>query len=336
MQIPTKIAVIIVTYQSEEHIQACLSSLLQAEPDRHLSLIVIDYASPDETVARTVHMQERLSQPRIDFTLIQNSRNLGFTRAVNQGLSRRPPAAAVLFLNPDTRLPAGSLATLLEKLYARPAVGVIAPQLRYPPSSAPDRVARHEQNTVTLQEVIQASCRRFPTYRDLVFEFTGLSRVFRRSAVFNRWKMGDFDHRSPREVDQPQGACLLARPEVVEQVGEWDENFAIFFSDVDWCRRVWQAGWKIRFEPEVHVYHAQGASVNQVRPKAIWSSHISFWHYFRKYGHSRMDRLVNTIAGPLFILSAGIRILGCYLRLPYHYAVSPSGQSRAEKAEKLT
>jgi GT2 family glycosyltransferase len=199
----------------------------------------------------------------------------------------------VLFLNPDTILPPASLAALLEKLFAFPDAGVIAPQLIH-------RDGR-----------IQLSCRRFPTHRDLFCELSGLSRLFPDSPDLNRWKMGEFDHRRAAEVDQPQGACLLARPEVLKQVGGWDERFPIFFSDVDWCRRVWENGWKIRFEPAVQIVHAQGVSVRQVRAAAIWSSHVSCWRYLRKHENNRREHWLNLIFGPLLLLAAGARIIPC-------------------------
>jgi GT2 family glycosyltransferase len=126
--------------------------------------------------------------------------------------------------------------------------------------------------------------------------------------------MGDFDHRTATEVDQPQGACLLARPEVVDQVGRWDERFPIFFSDVDWCRRVWEKGWKIRFEPSVRIIHAQGVSVKQVRAAAIWSSHLSFWRYLRKHKRRWWEKLLNGLWGLLLLLAASLRVILCFVR----------------------
>jgi GT2 family glycosyltransferase len=120
--------------------------------------------------------------------------------------------------------------------------------------------------------------------------------------------MGDFDHRSALEVDQPQGACLLAKSEVVTQVGLWDERFPIFFSDVDWCRRVRQQGWKIRFEPAVRVIHEQGISVRQVLPSAVWSSHLSFWRYLRKYEKHWWEKMLNWPCGLLLMLTASLRV----------------------------
>ncbi|MGH7494396.1 MAG: glycosyltransferase family 2 protein [bacterium] len=295
---PGEVFIIIVTYQSADHIQACLASLPQAGVEKKLTILVVDNGSSDGTPALLAEGVHALAQPRVTCSVICNRENSGFTRALNQGLSQRPAGAAVLFLNPDTILPPDSLTALLQALYVDQRTGVVAPQLRFPPASS---------------RVIQPSCRRFPTYWDLFCEFTGLTMLFPRWRPFNRWKMGDFDHCSPREVDQPQGACLLARPEVVTQLGAWDERFPLFFSDVDWCRRVWQAGWTIRFEPGVFVWHTRGASVNKNKPAAIWSSHVSFWRYFRKWRRSLLDEILSHVVGLLLLLAACWRILWHFL-----------------------
>ncbi len=297
--LPNQLALIIVTYQSGQHIQACLTSLPLAEPHRRLHLLLVDNASRDDTREQIQAALESFPVERTSYKLIYNEANLGFTHAVNQALAHAPQRTPVLFLNPDTELPPQSLAVLLEKLYADEGAGVVAPQLRYP------------ANANSTDEAIQASCRHFPAYADLFFEFTGLARLFPHSPLFNRWKMGGFDHRTRRAVDQPQGACLLARPEVITQVGLWDELFPLFFSDVDWCRRVWQAGWKIYFEPEVTVFHEQGASVKQTRPRAIWSSHVSFWRYFRKWRASWRDEILSLVVAPVLLLAALVRIVLC-------------------------
>jgi GT2 family glycosyltransferase len=294
--LPNTVAIIIVTFQNAEQIADCLQSLSQAEPQRRVYLFLIDNASTDGTLEIINKTIAVLPRSRFHIELTTNARNVGFTRAVNQGLERcaevcHAKNTPVLFLNPDTILPPTSLAALLEKLYAFSDSGVVAPQLVY----ADGR--------------IQSSCRRFPRHGDLFCELFGLSRLFSASKFFNRWKMGDFDHDGAAEVEQPQGACLLARPEVVNQVGWWDERFPIFFSDVDWCQRVWEKGWKIRFDPSVRIIHAQGVSVRQVRAAAIWSSHVSFWRYLRKHENHWRGKLLNLISGPLLVIAALIRMI---------------------------
>lgn len=299
--IPTTIAIIIVTFQNVSEISECLQSLLHADPERRLELILIDNASTDGTREMIQTTIKTLPPSRFSIELILNKANLGFTRAVNQGLAHyfAQPGhknAPVLFLNPDTILPSVSLAALLKKLYAFPEAGVIAPQLIH-----------HNGE-------IQLSCRRFPTHWDLFCELSGLSRLFPHSAILNRWKMGGFDHRHAAEVEQPQGACLLAKAEVMQQVSWWDEQFPIFFSDVDWCRRVWSSGWKIRFEPSVQIIHAQGVSVRQAQIAAIWSSHVSFWRYFRKHETGWRKKFLNLLFGPLLVIAAMLRMMPHFIR----------------------
>lgn len=221
---------------------------------------MIDNASTDDTCERvhrfaTQHrLQDRLYCHR-------NPKNVGFTAALNQAISRAS-APFVLILNPDTVLPPNALPSLTSILEQHPEVGALAPQLRYTDGR------------------IQPSCRRFPRHRDVYFSIFGLDRLFLRSGFFNRWKMGDFDHDQIRDVEQPQGACLLTRRDVITTIGLWDERYPMFFSDVDWCRRVWAAGYRILFTPEVVVMHHRGKSVRAERPAMILSSHRSFIRYF--------------------------------------------------------
>ncbi len=299
--LPAQIAIIIVTFQNVREISECLHSLHQADSTRRVNLFLIDNASTDGTDALIDHAVKTLPASRFRLDLIFNETNLGFTRAVNQGLARywaqpEHETTPVLFLNPDTILPPGSLAELVNKLYALPDTGVVAPQLMHRDGK------------------IQLSCRRFPTHWDLFCELSGLSRLFPDSPRLNRWKMGGFDHRHAAEVEQPQGACLLARPEVVNRIGGWDERFPIFFSDVDWCRRVWANGWKIRFEPAVQIIHTQGVSVRQVQAAAIWSSHVSFGRYFRKHETGWREKFLNMLFEPLLWATAFLRMIPTYLK----------------------
>jgi len=301
---PDALAVIMVTFQNAGEIADCLRSLIAAEPQRQVRLYLIDNASTDGTRQIIDATINNLPPARFQVDLILNDENLGFTRAVNQGLARYFVLPAnhevpVLFLNPDTILPPDSLAELLKRLYAFPDVGVMAPQL----------VHRDGQ--------IQPSCRRFPTHWDLFCELSGLSRLFPDSPKLNRWKMGAFDHQYAAEVEQPQGACLLARPETIKQVGRWDERFPIFFSDVDWCKCVRERGWKIRFEPSVQIIHAQGASVRQVRAAAIWSSHASFRRYLRKHEKNIWEKILNWLCSPLLVFAALVRMIPYSIKRTY-------------------
>jgi len=290
---PGMISVVMVTYQNVAEIGECLNSLHLAS-SHPLQILIADNASTDGTREMLQENLARLATSERTYQLFLQITNLGFTRALNL-LLPRVNGEMTLFLNADTKWLDGRLDGLAEQLFATPEVGVVAPQLL------------NDDGTV------QPSCRRFPKHRDLFFEMSGLSALFPSSGYFNGWKMGDFDHATARDVDQPQGACLLARHEVIEQVGLWDERFPMFFSDVDWCRRVWQAGWRIRYVPEVKVVHHQGISVHQRRPAMIWTSHRSFFDYFWKYRRDWRGRMLNVLAGGALLIAAICRIVAYYL-----------------------
>ncbi len=276
---------VVVTYQSEDDISACLSSLHAAARGLSLRVLVVDNASTDATLEK---LQTTVREGEIACRLIKNRCNVGFTRAVNQAAAF-VKAEYVLFLNPDVVLEHDTLKKLFAVLQQRPAIGVIAPQLRNPDGS------------------VQPSCRRLPRRRDVLYAALGLSTLFPRSAEFNGWKMGDFDHRRERVVAQPQGAFLLCRTRVLEDVGLWDEGFPMFFSDVDWCARVAAKGYAILFAPEARAVHGKGNSVNRRRPEMIITSHRSFIRYFWKYGRGIVWIIPNLTVSMLLLVSGAVR-----------------------------
>ncbi|HEX9654640.1 MAG TPA: glycosyltransferase family 2 protein [bacterium] len=288
-----ELSVVIVTFNNKSEIGGCLSALLEELQGSRWQLTVIDNCSEDGTRKILEEIFPKILNCELE--LICNDDNIQFTRALNQGL-KKSAGDYILILNPDTRVRRSSIGILKKSLRDNPHVGVTAPQL------------------LNANGAVQPSCRRFPRRRDVLFEVTGLSRLFKRSKVFNCWKMGDFDHLERRYVDQPQGACLFCRRDVLEVVGLWDEGFPMFFSDVDWCRRVKSAGYEILFEPAAKVVHHKGASVYQRRPAMIWSSHRSFYRYFIKHDDRPEFFVANRLTGLVLLTSAVPRMFVAWLK----------------------
>ncbi len=297
------ISAIIVTYNNASHIKPCLQSFLSASKDLSAQIVIVDNHSTDQT--RPILMQFE-SMPHCHLELVLNDRNIFFTKALNLGLTRAR-GEAVLVLNPDTELQGGALRKMLDIVARDKQVGVVAPQL------------------LNADGTVQQSCRRFPRRRDVLSEIAGLSRLFPGSDRFNRWKMGDFDHLSQKSVEQPQGACLLFRRSALAEIGYWDERFEMFFSDVDWCKRVKSAGLNILFEPCAQVLHHKGASVRQARARMIWTSHRSFYHFFKK--HRRKFPVANEIFGAILFLTAVARI-AAQSGLDIYGAIRQAGHSQ--------
>ncbi len=287
------VSIVVVTFNNAAVIRRCLTTLSDAVESYSSELYIIDNNSVDGTVQilRNANTWKHLSFNHVE--KIYNPSNVGYTRGLNQGL-RKCRGRFVLMLNPDIIFTDNPFPKLFQCL-RKENVAVVSPQFRFPNGD------------------VQPSCRRFPAKRDVLFEFLGLSRILAASPFFNAWRMPDFDHRHSRDVPQPQGAFLLTRNSVLQAVGMPDEKLPMFFSDVDWCRRVIDSGRRIRFCAEAFVLHLQGASVRQKRAEMIVSSHRSFVAYFKKYDASVFDRMLTTTIHLLLLAATPLRLLATKL-----------------------
>ena len=226
-----------------------------------------------------------------NFIFFSNEKNEGFTKAVNQGVEIAG-GAYIFILNPDTQLTEGSVERLMKTISSDNTIGLVAPQLRFPGGS------------------IQYSCRRFPTFWNIFTEMTGLSRIFHRSKLFNGWKMGYFNHETERDADQPAGAALMVKKDLLDRLGGLDERFPMFFSDVDLCKRIKDMGKRIVFCSDAVVTHRGGSTTLGRRPGLIASSHLSLIKYFMKHHRRIVDFIPNWTIIFLLLVTLPFRIIG--------------------------
>lgn len=285
---PVDCSIVIVNYRTDDLLVECLESLGKAGESLQLEVIVVDNSGT--LVAGAFH--ERFPSVR----LVANPENVGFARAANQGihLSR---GRSVLCLNPDTIVHEGALATMVGYLDAHPAVGAAGARL------------------LESDGRLQYSCRRFPGYLTIFFgRYAVLTRLLPGNAASRDYLYLDWDHRSVREVDWVSGACLIVRREVLASVGGFDEDYFLFVEDMDWCRRIRDAGWSIVYLPDAVVTHHIGASRGPVPAWIVRARHRGMWRYVQKhFGAPWPARLV--IAAAL-ALRAGLLVAANALRRP--------------------
>jgi GT2 family glycosyltransferase len=262
------LSIIIVSWNTSALLDACLCALLAELKATYgedfaarVEVFVVDNDSADDS-ALMVSSKHQWA------ILIANKENLGFAKANNQAFALAK-GEYVLMLNPDTEVKPGALATLIDFFAAHPRAAVVAPQLLNTDGS------------------VQASCRQFPTFIGMLYELIGLSRMFpvnsARGQKFREYKMLDWNHDDERQVDQPEGACLMIKKTILEQVGMLDEGFFMLFEEVDWCYRVKKAGWEIWFTPRAQVVHHYGQSIKQVKVRMILSSHRGLYRFWHKH-----------------------------------------------------
>jgi GT2 family glycosyltransferase len=299
-----KLSIVVVTWNSAADIDACLDSINFGS---EFEVIVVDNASTDATL--------ELLRRHHHLRLIENASNLGYARANNQGI-KLATGEYILLLNPDTQVDLGTLDTLAGYLDEHPAVGAVAPRLISPDGST------------------QFSIRSLPTATSLFWELVGLASLFPKSRIFGRWKMQYFDYSRTAEVEQPMASCLMVRRAVLAggdmtelssngivsqagprtAIGGMDEEFPIFFNDVDLSKRMAEAGWKTFYLADARVVHRHGASTKQVRTKMITESHRSAFRYLRKHDHSCFFWLKAVVLLPLFEITSLLRVIAYRLR----------------------
>jgi len=228
-------------------------------------VVVVDNASADGSAAMVAE-----EFPQVN--LIASNENLGFAAGNNRAYSEAK-GEMIWLLNPDTELLPGSGSSLVLCLQSIPKAGAVASAL----------IDARDGS-------IQRSCRTFPSPGALWAEATGLARRFPRSHRFGFYKMGWWNYLDRRKVEQPMASSLLLRREAIEAAGGlFDEAFPIFFNDVDLCRRLWDSGWEIWFEPASRVRHWGGAATRQVRPAMIAESHWSMRLYYEKHYRGKIS-----------------------------------------------
>ena len=254
---PPHLSIIIVNWNVRELLQRALASIYASWGGQAgLDVIVVDNGSQDGSRAM---LRELYPHVR----LVANPGNLGFGRANNQGLALAQ-GDYVLILNPDTHIAGQALHEMVNYAAAHPDVGMIGPQLLWPDGST------------------QSSRRRFPTLPLLFLESTWLQSLAPRRWL-QHYYVADQPDDVTQDVDWITGAAMLTRHTVIEQIGGFDEDFFMYSEELDWCRRIKAAGWRVVYHPKAQIVHHEGKSSEQV----IAARHIYFQsskvHYARKY-----------------------------------------------------
>jgi GT2 family glycosyltransferase len=281
------LSVVVVNYKSREDLLECLESLKRDSGALSTEYLVVDNDSRDGS-------PEALALRFPGVRLVLNTENVGYARAVNQGIAATS-GDSVLIMNPDCEVRPGTLAALAGFLRQRPRTAIAAPRILNPDGT------------------LEFSARSFPDPLTFLFNrYSLLTRLFPANPYSRRYLLTDWDHRSVRDVDWVSGACMMVRREAIDRVGGMDETFFMFNEDVDWCRRMKLAGWAVSYVPAAEIVHHIGASRRRVAPRVIYARHRGMIHYFHK--HHPMNPVVAALADGLILARAGLMMAANALR----------------------
>ncbi len=250
--------ILIVNYNSTEALLKCLDSIFDTNGYIDVKVFVYDNNSHDDVDA-ILH-----KFPQID--LVKSPCNNGFARGVNCMLEKGR-APYVMLLNPDTIVFKGLFEKSLNYMDANQDVGIMGP-----------KVVNRDWST-------QGSARSFPSLHTALF---GRSSLLTRLFPNNRFSRAniltlDSDGKASIEADWVSGACMIARRKAMKDIGAMDERFFMYWEDADWCKRMWQKGWKVIYNPCVSMQHYVGGSSSKSIFRSVFSFHRSTYKFFKKY-----------------------------------------------------
>jgi len=265
---PPDLEIVIVSHGAGDLLRRCLTSLEAFPAAASTRVTVVDSGSPDSTPDM---VEEEFPAVRL-----LRHENVGFSAANNVAL-RDSPAAAVLLLNPDTEVYAGTLDAGLARLRADPEIGMVGVKL------------------VTESGELDHACKRsFPTPLSALAHFTGIGRREGSAGTLSQYRATELGDDEAGEVDAVNGAFMLCRAEAVREVGLLDEGYWLYMEDLDWCHRFWDAGWKVFYDPAGVALHVKGASSGKRRRvKQEVAFHRGMGRFYRRFDAAQHNPLLN-------------------------------------------
>ena len=242
---PYDLSIIIVNWNGGSLLTKCVESIVNSAPQSNYEIVIIDNASADDSLAQlqaTEAAAGLIESGRL--RIINNSENRGFGAANNQAfaLTNSP---FVFLLNLDTEVPPGTIDTLIDKLKADPKIGACGPRILNP------------DGTVQVSVFFNPP-RVWHTFMSQLWLYHLLPRRIRGEVLLG-WH---WNHDRERAVPMLAGAAIMARREMIEQVGGFNERFHMYGEDNEWCWRIRKFDWRLMFVPEVNLLHygAQSSS----------------------------------------------------------------------------
>ena len=268
MSAPLDLEIVIVSHGAEELLRRCLRSLQEHPPRGAMRVTVVDSGSPDTT-------PDMVEREFPEVRLLRRE-NIGFS-AANNVVLREDEAKAVLLLNPDTEVYAGTLDASLARLYSDERIGMVGCKL------------------VTESGELDHACKRsFPTPLSALAHFTGIGRDDGAGESLSQYRATHLGDDDPGEVDAVNGAFMLCRAEAIREVGLLDEGYWLYMEDLDWCHRFWDAGWKVFYEPAGVALHVKGASSGaRRRPRQEIAFHRGMARFYRRFDAPEHNPLLN-------------------------------------------
>jgi GT2 family glycosyltransferase len=261
-----ELSILITAYKKPELLELCIKSIKENISDEvDYEIIVADSATEESTIDL---MKNKF--PKITF--LPNKKNCGFGSLVNQA-SKVSKGEYLFIINHDIIIKSNAIQHLLTFIRENKEVGLVGPKL------------------INFDGSIQSSAFRFYDWKTVIYRRTFLGKFSFAKEHLNKFLMKDeIEDGKIIEVDWVMGSAMMVSRKALDTVGGFDSRFFLYFEDVDWCRRFWEKGYKVIYNPTVTVAHYHGkASGNKNALKAVVLNQYTRLHiksaikFFLKY-----------------------------------------------------
>lgn len=259
------VCVLVVSFDSGQHLPDFLDSLAPAAGDLTLRVVVVDNGSSDDSVA--------VARDR-GAIVIPTGANLGYAGGINVGREWAQGCPMILIANPDLHFTPGSIATLHSTAMRHPG-SIVVPVLRGPGNG------------------VRLSLRREPTVLRQLGEALSGDHWPKRPRWFAIMVRDPAAYQHQTSTDWATGAALMIPADCDRRVGDWDESFFLYSEEVDFARRARSVGYQMWFTPDACATHEEGGSGRSDRLFSLDA--VNRVRYFDKW-HNRPHTVMYTAA----------------------------------------
>ena len=276
------VSIIIVTWNSQDVIDDCLSGLA-VNGRNDIEIIILDNGSTDDTL-------DIISSYR-SARLIKTGGNVGFAPACNEGI-RQAKFDFILLLNPDARMDAAGVLALRQCLEIDPTVGAVAP------------VVKKSDGTYD-----PFKARNFPDLFSAVLRHSGIGVLFPR--LVREIPLPDTP-KVRTEVPYVCGCAVMVPRAVFKRVGYLDETVPMYYEDLEFCARLNKSGLKVVVTPLAEASHIGGSSSSKsLRRPLLYTMEdgVAPWLFYKQYKgrvYAGLFRFLIAIFSALRVLGLGL------------------------------
>lgn len=266
-----KVTIIVAVYKNVDILKLCLDSL-NKNIDKNLDheIIVVDIE-----MTEAIRDLVEIDYPSIKY--IGEKENVGFAKALNHGI-RESNADIILSLNPDILIKKGSVEKLVKHIENNPKTGIAGPML------------------LNFNGTHQSSCFNFYTPWMILYRRTFLGRLWFGKKALEEFSLEVNLEKTQRIKGWLMGSALILHKKNIDKIGLMDERYFMYFEDVDWSRRFYEAGYDIVYIPKAKMFHFHTQSSKSKNIFSIFFNKMTFIHflsgikYFLKFNGWKVKR----------------------------------------------